>query len=122
MHAVRFAAFVLLLVGSLATATAQAQTRTFVCPVDGTRVMQVGGDGQPAPKMYSDFEVPTEAYANRIVACSTCGYAQWATEFERPVDGGIVAYVLRPADPGYDANVPHGLIAAEADQSAGIRW
>ncbi len=93
MHAVRFAAFVLLLVGSLATATAQAQTRTFVCPVDGTRVMQVGGDGQPAPKMYSDFEVPTEAYANRIVACSTCGYAQWATEFERPVDGGIVAYV-----------------------------
>jgi hypothetical protein len=36
--------------------------------------------------------------------------------------GGKVAYILLPGDPGYDANVQHGLIAAPADQSTGIQW
>ena len=36
--------------------------------------------------------------------------------------GGKVAYVLVSGDPGYDANTPHGLIAATSDQSTGIRW
>jgi len=36
--------------------------------------------------------------------------------------GGIVAYILQSGDPGYDANVQHGLIAATIDQSTGIQW
>lgn len=36
--------------------------------------------------------------------------------------GGKVAYILVAGDPGYDANTPHGLIAATSDQSNGIRW
>ncbi len=88
-----------LLLSAFAANLAQAQARTYVCPVDGARVVQVGGDGQPAPKMYSDFEVPTEAYANRIVACPSCGYAQWAAEFERPVDGSIVTYTQQNLKP-----------------------
>ncbi|MEI6092770.1 MAG: chitobiase/beta-hexosaminidase C-terminal domain-containing protein [bacterium] len=38
--------------------------------------------------------------------------------------GGVVAYILQAGDPGYEAGVQHGLIAAIADQSpdAGIVW
>ena len=36
--------------------------------------------------------------------------------------GGKVAYILVSGDPGYDANVKHGLIAATSDQSTGIQW
>jgi hypothetical protein len=39
--------------------------------------------------------------------------------------GGILAYILVSGDPGYDANSPHGLIAATSDQTpqnTGILW
>ena len=36
--------------------------------------------------------------------------------------GGIIAYFLVSGDPGYDANVRHGLIVAPSDQSAGATW
>ena len=36
--------------------------------------------------------------------------------------GGKVAYILVPGDPGYVAGEQHGLIAASSDQSTSIRW
>jgi hypothetical protein len=36
--------------------------------------------------------------------------------------GGIVAYILQSGDPGYDASVQHGLIAAAANQSTSAPW
>jgi hypothetical protein len=36
--------------------------------------------------------------------------------------GGIVAYILQAGDPGYDATIQKGIIAASSDQITGIRW
>ena len=36
--------------------------------------------------------------------------------------GGVIAYILVSGDPGYDASVQHGLVAATSDQSSGIPW
>jgi hypothetical protein len=37
-------------------------------------------------------------------------------------EGGKIAYILESGDPGYDANVPKGLIAAMEEQSWSIAW
>jgi len=36
--------------------------------------------------------------------------------------GGKIAYILQPNDPGYDANVQHGLVATVADISTRATW
>jgi hypothetical protein len=36
--------------------------------------------------------------------------------------GGKIAYILQSGDPGYDANVQHGLVATTANVSTGAAW
>ena len=36
--------------------------------------------------------------------------------------GGVIAYILQSGDPGFDASIQHGIIAATNDQSTGIKW
>ena len=40
----------------------------------------------------------------------------------QPYQGGVIAYFLVSGDPGYDANIKHGLVATVADISSNAPW
>ena len=64
------------------------------------------------------------AYAININGTSYGDELSFTTELGigQTYQGGIIAYLLQPGDPGYDANTPHGIIAAPTDQPALAEW
>jgi hypothetical protein len=75
------------------TANAQSGQPGYTCPLDGAQTQALGSAGKPAPRTYSDFEVPTTAYTSYVVACPKCGWAAWTQEFERAPSPDVAGFV-----------------------------
>ena len=69
----------------------------------------------------NNFGGEIEVY-NGSVWVNMNGFSNSTLSIGNYYQGGQIAYILVSGDPGYDANVQHGLIAATIDQISGMKW
>lgn len=87
--------------------------------------VKVGATPQVSAVTDNDFTGPV-TYAVTAADASTQEYTVTVTVADAVIGqsygGGKIAYMFQSDDPGYFSGQTHGLIAATADQSAGVAW
>jgi len=80
---------------------------------------------------YTTTNTTSAAGTYYVIVSTTCNVVSSTTSTVSVTDtytigqaalGGTIAYILQYGDPGYDANVQHGLVATVADISTSATW
>ncbi len=95
----------------------QTQRNAITNPALGLMIFCTNCAAQGEPQFYNGT-----SWVNMIGGAASTAQAQPPYTIGQEVLGGKVGYILQSGDPGYDANVQHGLIVATSDQSTGAQW
>ena len=102
-------------------ATTSTLTTANILYADSRLTQPIYGDGENwyAVQLLTDTAVNYEITINEnaVIDIFTAGYT-----IGQAALGGTIAYILQAGDPGYDADVQHGLVVTSTDVAAEAEW